>query len=152
MEFGLNQYSQLSGISDNTQAFFSCQDTLCESKEAYSKKKKKKSPQAKFNSLEEVESILFSEEEEDEQTKALNDKTQQFVHQGAQVGSGIATKLIGKGLSKVFVKRKSGMFGKLRTNMARRRFAKGFSRNFGGVVNNAAHMGANIAHEKYLKV
>jgi hypothetical protein len=146
--FGLDQYEQLSGIQNNTQAFFSTQSEFCESKEAYNKKKKK--AQKHFSAKEELESLLFSEE--DPETKAFNEKTQVMAHRAADVGSNVITKLAGKGLAKAFVKPKSGMFGKLRTRMARKRFARNFGNQFGGAINSATHMGAAMAHEHYLKV
>lgn len=150
MEFGLNQYSQLSGIQNNTQAFFSNQDTFCESKEAYSKKKtKKKSPQTKFNSLYELESCLFTEEkkEEDPTDKLIK----AHVHNAADTVSNAATSLIGKGVAKLAVKERKGIFANWRTNRARRKYAKGIANKYGSSINQLAHVGADAVHEKYFK-
>jgi len=150
MEFGLNQYSQLSGISNNTQAFFSNQDIFCESKEAYSKKKKKKSPQTKFNSLDELEFCIFNEGDKEEE-----DPSDQFIkahiHKAADNVGDAATKLIGRGVAKYAVKRKHGVLGNWRTNRARRKYANGFANRYGSSINQLAHIGADAVHEKYGK-
>lgn len=146
MEFGLDQYSQLSGIQNNTQAYFSDQDTFCESKEAYSKKKKKKLPQTKFNSFDELESCLFNEE--DDPTDRL---VKGQLHGAADKVSNAATNLISKGVAKVAVKKKDGMFANWRTNRARRKYAKGIANKYGSSINQLTHIGADAVHEKYFK-
>jgi hypothetical protein len=147
MEFGLNQYSQLSGIQNNTQAYFSNQDVFCESKEAYSKKMK--SPQNKFNSLDELEFCIFNEGDKEEDPSDQFIKTQ--IHKAADNVGDTATKLISRGVAKYAVKRKHGVLGNWRTNRARRKYANGFANRYGSSINQLAHIGADAVHEKYGK-
>jgi hypothetical protein len=145
MEFGLEKALQLSGIQNNTSTYFSSQDSFCESKESFSKKKKKKI-QSKFNSISELELLLFSNEDD-----KYNELTKKATHKVADQVSNIATNIAGNAIAKVSVKKKSGLFPGYRTRKARREYANNFKRKYGSSVNSLTHVGADYLHDKYLK-
>jgi hypothetical protein len=147
MEFGLDKVQKLSGIQNNTTAYFSDQEFYCESKESYKIKKKKLNKQTKFNSFKELEFILFS----DQETDKYNQLTNKAAHNAADKVGGIATKLTGDAIARVAVKKKTGWFPNYRTRKARRAYSQNFGRKYGASINQLAHMGADYAHEKYLK-
>lgn len=154
MEFGLNKVSQLSGIQNNAPIFFSFQDKFCDSKIAYAKKKNKnkKKVQAKFNAFTELESVLFSEEEDEKkETDKYNELTHRATHQAADNVGSIATRLAGNAAAKIAVGKKHGLFAGYRTRKARKAYAKNFGRKYGSSINSLAHAGADYAHEKYIK-
>lgn len=84
-----------------------------------------------------------NEQDENEQlTNAINAQADKL----AKVG----THLAAKGAARLFIKKKTGLFGKYRTKLARKRFTKSAINKYGGYAQSATRLGAQQLVNKYL--
>lgn len=141
--FGLSQYQEISTTPTTGQMYFSNTDDTCVSKQSYDELHN----QREFNAFEELNEYVFSAEDD-----AINKMSRQATHKAADALSDIGTKLAAGAYARAAVKQKSGLFADWRTKRARKKMAKKIYNQYHGVVNSASHIGADYAHEKYLKV